>query len=139
MREKNIRKYVKMPKQVFHISDEEGNKKDFVLRKSDKEVLFTVEDVGAIIDTCLEVIGDSIKHGEPITIKGFGTLGLNYHKSKSVKHVETGEEVVIPARYLPKFSFGKDLRMCAKLYELSLADLESGHTDFVEDADDEEF
>lgn len=122
MRENDIRKPVSMPKQVFHISDDEGNKKDFVLRKIDKTVLFTVDDVEAVVDACLYVIGESLKHGESITFRGFGTLGLKYMKPKKLKHVETGEDIISAAHYLPKFSYGNDLRMCAKIYELSLAD-----------------
>ena len=127
MREKNIRKPVPMPKQVLHISDDEGNQKDFILRKSDKNVLFTINDVEAMLDTCLEVIGESIKHGEPVSIHGFGSLGLKYIKERAMKHVGTGEDVVAPARYIPRFSFGNDLRMCAKVYELSLADCHAEH------------
>ena len=45
MRENDIRKPVSSPKQVFHISDDEGNSKDFVVRKTDKKVIFTIDDV----------------------------------------------------------------------------------------------
>ena len=127
MREKDIRKPVTMPKQVFHVSDDDGNKKDFVLRKSDKNVLFTVEDVEAVIDSCLEVISDALKHGETVTVKGFGSLGLRHYKPRSIRHVETGEEIIIPERYIPRFSFGNELRMCARVYELSLEDCIAEH------------
>lgn len=122
MRENDVRKPVSMPKQVFHISDDEGNKKDFVLKKIDKTVLFTVDDIESMVDACLQVIRDAMMHGESITFRGIGTLGLRYRAPRKLKHVETGEEVVAEARYLPKFSFGNDLRMWAKMYELSLAD-----------------
>ena len=51
MRENNIRKPVSSQKQVFHISDDEGNTKDFVVKKTDKGVLFTYDDVEAMMDT----------------------------------------------------------------------------------------
>lgn len=120
MRENNVRKPVSLPKQVFHISDDEGNAKDFVVRKTDKSVLFTAEDVEAVVDTCLLVIEEALKRGEPVTIKGFGTLGLKYRKARATKSLETGEWVDVEARYVPKFNFGNDLRRCAKIYELSL-------------------
>ena len=123
LRDQDIRKSVSAPKKVFHISDDEGNQKDFILKTTEKRVLFTVDDVEAIIDTCIEVIIDALKHGDPVTIRGFGTLGLKYRKGRTLKHVETGEEVEASSRFLPKFSFGSDLRMAAKLYELSLGDL----------------
>jgi len=121
MRDNNVRKPVSSPKQVFHISDDEGNKKDFVVRKTDKSVLFTVDDVEAVIDACLYVVEESLKRGEPVSIRGFGSLGLKYRKPRATKRPGTEEWVDIEARYIPKFSFGNDLRMCAKVYELSLS------------------
>lgn len=120
MRENNIRKPVSSQKQVFHISDDEGNSKDFVVKKTDKGVLFTYDDVEAVMDTCLAVIGDSLKRGEPVSIRGFGTLSLNYRKPRVNKHPVTHEDVEVSGRYVPKFESGKDLKMCAKMYELSL-------------------
>lgn len=122
MRENNVRKPVSSPKQVFHISDDDGNTKDFVIRKTDKSVIFTADDVEAIVDACLFVIEDAMKRGEPVSIRGFGTLGLKYRKPRATKKLGTDEWVDIDARYIPKFTFGNDLRMCAKVYELSLQD-----------------
>lgn len=120
MRENDVRKSVSYPKQVFHISDSEGNSKDFVIKKTNKSVLFTAEDVESIIDSCLCVIEDAIKKGECISVRGFGTLGLHYRKSRTTKHPRTGEIVSVKSRFVPKFTFGNNLRMCAKIYELSL-------------------
>lgn len=124
MRENDIRKPISMPKQVFHISDDEGNQKDFVLQKKDKTAIFTVDDVDAVINTCLYVIGEALKKGDHVSVRGFGEIGLKYRKPRTLRHVETGEEVRAEGRYVPKFTFGNDLRMCAKVYELSLADKE---------------
>lgn len=122
LRENNIKKPVSIPKQVFHISDDEGNAKDFTIRKTDKSVMYTINDISVIIDACICVIQDAMKHGESISFHGFGTLGLNYRKPRMTKCVGTDEDVIIEGRYVPKFSFGNDLRMCAKTYELSLED-----------------
>ena len=120
LRDNNVRKPVSSPKQVFHISDDEGNTKDFVVKKTDKTVLFTVDDIEAIIDACVNVVEDALKHGESVSIRGFGTLGLHYRKARATKHPVTGEPVEVDARYVPKFSFGDSLRFCAKVFELSL-------------------
>ena len=122
MRENDIRKPVSSPKQVFHISDDEGNSKDFVVRKTDKKVIFTIDDVEAVVDACLSVIADSLKRGEEISFRGFGSLGLKYRKPRATKKPGSEEWVEVTARYIPKFNFGNDLRMAAKMYELSLQD-----------------
>ena len=139
LRSNNIRKPVSTPKQVFHISDDEGNQKDFVVKKTDKTVLYNMDDVAAILDACLNVIEEAIKHGEEVTIHGFGTLGVHQRAARTTKHPETGEIVKVNARYVPKFSFGNTLRMAAKVYELSLddfKDLPPIHRRFVEEADE---
>lgn len=122
LRENNIKKPVSVPKQVFHISDDEGNTKDFTVKKTDKKVIYTIDDVGVIVDACLCVIQNALKRGEPVSIHGFGSLGLHYRKPRMTKQIGTDNDVTIEGRYVPKFSFGNDLRMCAKVYELSLGD-----------------
>ena len=122
MRENNIRKPVSSPKQVFHISDDEGNTKDFVIRKTNKNVIYTIDDVSSILDACVYVICEALKKGESVTMRGFGTLGLKYRKARATKRPGTEEWVDVAARYIPKFTFGNNLRMCAKVYELSLQD-----------------
>lgn len=115
-----ISKKVSTPKQVFHISDDEGNKKDFSVRKTDKEVSFNSNDVAFILDACLLVVEDAIKHGEEVTLHGFGTLGLHHRAARKTKKVGTDEWIDIEARYVPKFVSGNNLKLAAKLYELSL-------------------
>ena len=138
LRKSNIRKPVSTPKQVFHISDDDGNQKDFVVKKTDKTVLYNAADVAAILDACLSVVEDAIKHGEEIYIHGFGSLGVHQRAARTTKHPETGEIVEVRARYVPKFTFGNNLRMAAKLYEMSLddfKDLPAMHPRLLEEDD----
>lgn len=122
LRNRNVRKPISTPKQVFHISDDEGNQKDFIVRKTDKSVLYNVNDVSVILEACLSVVEDAIKHGEKVHLQGFGTLDVRQRAARQTKHPESGEVVDVKARYVPKFSYGNNLRIAAKLYELSLAD-----------------
>lgn len=120
LRDNNIKKPVYTQKQVLHISDDDGNTKDFVIKKNDTGVMFTTDDIDAIIDACIYVIQDALKHGDSVSIRGFGSLGLHHRKARITKHPTTGEAVDVEARYVPKFISGNDLKMCAKIYELSM-------------------
>ena len=126
LKDNDIRKRVSAQKTVFHISDDNGNESDFIIRKAEKGLLFTSNDVCAIVDACLAVIEDSIKRGESINLHGFGTFSLGKRAERQTKHPATGEPVIISSRYVPKFNFGNNLRMAAKVYEMSLTDRESG-------------
>lgn len=120
LRTNNVRKPVHSQKQVFHISDDDGHTKNFVVKNSSANVLYTADDIEAVLDACIYVIQDALKHGDNVSIRGFGSLGLNYRKARATKHPDTGEPVHIDAHYVPKFVFGNDLRKCAKIYELSI-------------------
>ena len=123
LRENEIGKHVMFPKQTFHITDDEGNRKDFSVRKSDKEVQYTVNDVNNIISACLDIIFDSIKRGEEVSIKGFGTLGLHYRRGRVIGGFD-GELHTMKSHYCPKFWYGKDLKRCVELYQMMVTDEE---------------
>ena len=122
LRENNVRKPVSVKKHTFHITDEEGNTADFHIKQQDKNVIYTVDDTMNVIDACIAVIVDALKNGEEISIKGFGNLGLHYRAARRTKEPNSGEWCEIEARYVPRFSYGNDLRMAARLYELSHAE-----------------
>ena len=122
LRANNIRKPVSVKKHTFHITDEDGNTADFHIKQQDKNVIYTVDDTLNVIDACIAVIVDALKNGEEINIKGFGNLGLHYRAARRTKEPISGEWCEIEARYVPKFSYGNDLRMAARLYELSKAE-----------------
>lgn len=136
LRANNARKPVSIPKQVFHISDDDGNKKDFTVKKTDKSVLYTVEDVSTILDACLSVVEDALKHGEEISIYGFGSLGVHQRAARATKRPDTGEWISIDARYVPKFNFGNTLRTAARIYEMSLNENFDEIAPFISDEDE---
>lgn len=139
LRRNSARKIITIPKQVLHISDDSGTQKDFVVKRADKEVLYTIDDVGIILDALICVIKDSLKTGEPVSIHGFGTFGLKYRKPRQTKQVNTDDTITIDGRFVPKFSFGNDLRLCAKIYEMSFDDRMKEPDPIFDDIDDDEY
>lgn len=135
LREKNIRKPITVPKQVLHISDDEGNHKDFTFQKVDKTAMYTVNDVDAILGACLKEIENAICRGEEVSLFGYGSLGVHRRAARSTKVPGTNQFVEVAERYVPKFSFGTNLRAAARLYEMSLADGD-GRTQWYGDLDD---
>lgn len=117
------RKPVRTPGHVFHITDNYGNKKDFVAKTEQHTEVYTEADVKKVIDAGVEIIKEALAHGQTVVIPGFGSFGLKWRKARSTKDIKTGEPIVIQPRYVPRFFFGRDLRICGKLYELSLGDL----------------
>lgn len=135
LREHDKRKSVKFPQHVFHISDDSGNSKDFKVSASNKNVIYTFDDVKKIIDACTEVICEAIAEGEEVRVRGFGGVGLKYREPRSTKSILTGEYVAVPGQYVPRFYYGKDLKLSAKLYELSLNDTRPAQAPLYDDDD----
>lgn len=125
LRQNNVRKSVPKQRSVLHISDDEGNHSNFTIRKPGRGVLFNADDVEAVLDACLAVVEDTLKHGEEIYIHGYGTIDLHYRAPKRVRIPATGEWADVNARFLPHFSMGKNLKMAAKVYEMSVAGKEA--------------
>lgn len=120
LRDNNIRKPIAAKKHVFRISDSEGNTANFVVKQKEKTVMYTTDDISTIIDAYIAVVIDSIKRGEEVAIRGFGTLGLHKRAARRTKAPGTEDWYEIEGHYVPKFFFGNELRAAAKVYETSL-------------------
>jgi len=122
LKDRGDRKQVASPRRTFHISDDEGNRKAFTVRHTDQKIPYTIEDVTAIVESCMDVLLLLLSKGEPVTFRSFGSFGLKYRKGRQVKMPNTGELVDVKGRYNPFFACGRDLRLSAKVYEMSLED-----------------
>ena len=70
----------------------------------------TKKDVGLVVDALMEAISNTVEKGEKVTLVGFGTFQTIQKKSRRVRNPQTGEEIQIPAKKVPKFVPGKNLR-----------------------------
>jgi len=48
--------------------------------------------------------------GHRIEIRGFGSFSLNYRPPRQGRNPKTGDTVPVPAKYVPHFKAGKELR-----------------------------
>jgi len=62
------------------------------------------------VDAVTSVITDSLGRGERVTLVGFGTFQVAQRKARTGRNPQTGESVQIPARKVPVFKAGKDLK-----------------------------
>jgi len=56
------------------------------------------------------VITDALTRGEKVALVGFGTFQVVTRKARTGRNPQTGEALQIPAKKVPKFTPGKDLR-----------------------------
>ena len=75
-----------------------------------KEVEMTKVDAEKALKATLNAISKELKKGGTVTLIGFGTFSVLKRKARKGKNPRTGEAIKIPARKVPKFKPGKELR-----------------------------
>lgn len=121
LRKAKAKKNIKVPRHVFHISDDEGNHRDFIVKGTEKQKIYTVDDTLLIIDACLEVILEALRNGETINLQGFGKLYPKYHKGRLTGMYDNkGERVVAKPHVIAKFDPGNGVKLAVRRYEMDL-------------------
>jgi integration host factor subunit beta len=67
-------------------------------------------DAELAVKMILDAMGKSLSQGQRIEIRGFGSFGLNYRPPRVGRNPKSGEKVQVPAKYVPHFKAGKELR-----------------------------
>ena len=68
------------------------------------------EDVDLAVKSLLEMMGGALASGERIEIRGFGSFSLHYRPPRLGRNPKTGDSVALPAKHVPHFKPGKELR-----------------------------
>ena len=55
-------------------------------------------------------MGGALAQGERIEIRGFGSFSLHYRPPRLGRNPKTGDSVALPAKHVPHFKPGKELR-----------------------------
>ncbi|MEM7052371.1 MAG: integration host factor subunit beta [Acidobacteriota bacterium] len=63
-----------------------------------------------IVNTVFDSIVHSLKEGEKIELRGFGSFRIRNRGPRMGRNPKTGEKVQVPAKRIPYFKPGKELR-----------------------------
>lgn len=63
-----------------------------------------------IVNTVFDSIVHSLKEGEKIELRGFGSFRIRHRGPRLGRNPKTGERVEVPAKRIPYFKPGKELR-----------------------------
>jgi DNA-binding protein HU-beta len=67
-------------------------------------------DAQSAVDAVFSVITGELKKGGDVRLVGFGNFTVSKRAASTGRNPQTGAEVQIPARTVPKFSAGKGLK-----------------------------
>ena len=84
------------------------NKADLVNEVA--KVVKTKKEAQAAVDCVFATINNALKKGDAVTLVGFGTFKVQERKARKGRNPQTGAEIFIEARKVPKFVAGKPLK-----------------------------
>ena len=70
----------------------------------------TAKDAELSVKAILDALSEALAKGNRIEIRGFGSFALNYRPPRNGRNPMTGETVPVPAKRVPHFTLGKELR-----------------------------
>ncbi|MGH8120397.1 MAG: integration host factor subunit beta [Gammaproteobacteria bacterium] len=77
---------------------------------SRRQTQLAYRDVELAVKTILEHMANTLSNGERIEIRGFGSFALHYRPPRVGRNPKSGEPVSLPAKYVPHFKPGKEMR-----------------------------
>ena len=71
---------------------------------------FLKKDLEKFSNIILNEIKQTLKRGERVELRGFGTFGIKHRMPKKARNPGTGEPVYLPERFVPTFKPSKLMR-----------------------------
>jgi len=84
-------------------------KKDFVERAA-KEAGISKASAEKAFNSIFDGIKSALKKGEKVTFVGFGSFSVSQREARKGRNPQTGKDIKIPARKVPKFAAGASLK-----------------------------
>jgi integration host factor subunit beta len=73
-------------------------------------VQLTKKQAETIVNIVFDSIVESLRAGQKIELRGFGSFRLRSRKSRTGRNPKTGEKVEVPSKKIPYFKPGKELK-----------------------------
>jgi nucleoid DNA-binding protein len=78
------------------------------------EIVATKKQAQEVIDTVFSTITDALTKNEPVQVAGFGSFKTAKREARTGRNPQTGAEIKIEARMVPKFVPAKALKEAVK-------------------------
>ena len=84
-------------------------KSDLIMKLSKREKM-TADAVKVVVDAIFDAMMESLKKGERIEIRGFGSFVVRHYGAYKGRNPKTGKIVDVAPKKLPYFKVGKELK-----------------------------
>lgn len=85
-------------------------KSELIARLAERFPQLVAKDADLSVKMMLDAMSEALAKGDRIEIRGFGSFSLNYRPPRVGRNPKTGSRVEVPAKYVPHFKAGKELR-----------------------------
>lgn len=83
---------------------------DLIARLAELQPQLLAKDAELAVKVILDALSTALSRGGRVEIRGFGSFGLNYRPPRQGRNPKNGDKVKVPAKYVPHFKAGKELR-----------------------------
>lgn len=83
---------------------------ELIVRLAERFPQLVTKDADLAVKMILDAMTDALVSGNRIEIRGFGSFALNYRPPRVGRNPKSGEKVSVPAKWVPHFKAGKELR-----------------------------
>jgi integration host factor subunit beta len=87
-------------------------KSELIARLATRFPQLVVKDADFAVRMILDAMTAALKRGDRIETRGFGSFEIRRKPPRIGRNPRTGEKVQVPAKYVPHFKAGKELREC---------------------------
>ena len=83
---------------------------ELINRLHDQNSHLSHQDLERVVDVILEEITTALERGDRVELRGFGAFSVRKRDARKGRNPRTGETVAVPAKSVPFFKAGKELR-----------------------------
>lgn len=91
-----------------------------------------------VVNLVFEQMAEALKRGDRVEIRGFGSFTSRPYQAYTGRNPRTGKTIPVPAKRLPFFKVGKELKERVDYPPGARPEYEGGDVDDDDDMDDED-
>ena len=85
-------------------------KTELITRIFERHPSLTSRDADMAVNEVLRAMVSALSHGVRVEVRGFGSFSLKYRAAREGRNPRTGAPVSVPAKFVPHFRAGKEIR-----------------------------
>lgn len=81
-----------------------------LVEKVANQINLTKKQTEVVVNTVFQSITDSLTEGKKVELRGFGSFRIRQRNARMGRNPKSGDKVEVPAKKVPFFKAGKELR-----------------------------